>query len=143
MNIPDSWLHGLAGGLLIGLGSVLALAASGKVPGISGIVARLLSPKPGDISWRVLFLVGLVAGAGITFAFYAPSMNFRIPGGRTLPVYAIAGIIVGFGTRLGGGCTSGHGVCGCGSAARDSVVATITFMATGVITVFVWNLIAG
>ena len=140
MNIPTSWLHGLVGGLLIGLGSILALAASGKVPGISGVVARLLKPKRGDIAWRAIFILGLVAGAWITFITYAPATTFRIPEGRTLPVYAIAGLIVGFGTRLGGGCTSGHGVCGIGSAARDSLVATITFMVAGIATVFIWKL---
>ena len=102
MSIPSTWLSGLTGGLLIGLASILALAASGKVPGISGIVARLLKPKPGDIAWRALFLIGLVAGAAITFSLHSPSTLFRLPEGRTLPVYAIAGLIVGFGTRLGG-----------------------------------------
>lgn len=141
MNFPSSWSHGIAGGLLIGLGSILALAATGKVPGISGVVARLLKPAPGDIAWRALFLIGLIAGAAITFSAYPASTLFRLPEGRTLPVYAIAGLIVGFGTRLGGGCTSGHGVCGCGSGARDSMVATITFMIAGAATVFLWNLI--
>ncbi|MGI9239618.1 MAG: YeeE/YedE family protein [Verrucomicrobiales bacterium] len=135
----DSWLHGLAGGLLIGLGSILALAATGKIPGISGIVARILKPRPGDIAWRVLFLVGLLAGAAITITSYTPAGLFRLPEGRTLPIYAIAGLIVGFGTRLGGGCTSGHGICGIGSGARDSIVATITFMAAGMLTVFLWK----
>lgn len=142
MNLPSSWLHGLAGGILIGLASILALAASGKVPGISGIVARLLKRPPGDTAWRATFLVGLIAGAGATFAIYAPATVFRLPEGRNLIVLAIAGLLVGYGTRLGGGCTSGHGVCGCGSGARDSIVATITFMFTGVATVFIWKLIA-
>ena len=139
MNIPSDWIHGLIGGSLIGLGSILALAASGKVPGISGVVARLLKPKTGDIAWRALFLLGLIVGAGISFACYAPAAVFEIPGGRTLPVLAIAGLIVGFGTRIGGGCTSGHGVCGIGSGARDSIIATITFMAAGIITVLIWK----
>ena len=142
MQIPATWLHGLSGGILIGLGSILALAATGKVPGISGIVARMLKPTPGDIAWRGLFLVGLLAGAAITFACYEPARLFRIPDGRTLPVYAIAGLIVGFGTRLGGGCTSGHGVCGIRSGARDSIIATITFMAAGMLTVFIWKALA-
>ena len=139
MNLPSPWLHGLAGGVLIGLASILALAATGKVPGLSGVVARLLKPTPGDTAWRVLFLIGLICGAGITFASYAPSTTFRLPEGRTLPVLAIAGLIVGYGTRLGGGCTSGHGVCGCGSGARDSIVATLTFMVAGAVTVLLWK----
>ena len=141
MHFPSSWLHGLAGGLIIGLSSIVALAAAGKVPGISGIVARLVRPKPGDIAWRALFVVGLVAGAAATMLAYAPAAAFRVPADRSLPVYAVAGLIVGFGTRVGRGCTSGHGVCGIGSGARDSVVATITFMAAGIVTVFVWNLL--
>ena len=139
MNIPSPWLHGLLGGTLIGLGSILALAASGKVPGISGIVARLLNPKAGDVAWRALFIAGLIAGAVITFHTSSHAAEFQLPHGRSLPVFAIAGLIVGFGTRLGGGCTSGHGVCGIGSGARDSIIATITFMAAGIITVFLWN----
>ena len=141
MNLPSTWIHGFGGGLLIGLASILALAASGKVPGISGIVARLLKPVTGDAVWRAIFLIGLVVGAGITFATYEHATTFRIPEGRNLLVYGIAGLIVGYGTRLGGGCTSGHGVCGCGAGARDSIVATMIFMATGIATVFVWNLI--
>jgi len=142
MQFPESWIHGLAGGLLIGLGSIIALAVTGKVPGISGIVARLLKPSPGDIAWRGLFLVGLLAGAAITVTCYEPAKLFSIPVGRTLPVYAIAGLLVGFGTRLGGGCTSGHGVCGIGAGARDSIIATITFMAAGMLTVLMWKMIS-
>ena len=139
---PAHLADGFIGGLLIGLGSILALAATGKVPGISGIVARLLKPLPGDTAWRAAFLAGLVAGAALTFATHPGSAQFRVPDGRSLPVFAIAGLIVGYGTRLGGGCTSGHGVCGCGSGARDSIMATITFMAAGIATVFVWKLLA-
>ncbi|MFT4549173.1 MAG: putative membrane protein YedE/YeeE [Verrucomicrobiales bacterium] len=141
MNIPSSWLYGLTGGLLIGLSSILALAASGKVPGISGVVARLLKPTPDDTAWRAIFIIGLITGAALTFATFQPATQFRIPEGRNLTVFAIAGLIVGFGTRIGGGCTSGHGVCGCGAGARDSIVATITFMTAGIITVLIWKLV--
>ena len=141
MEIPSSWLHGLAGGVLIGLGSILALAASGKVPGISGVCARILKPVPGDFAWRIAFIVGLVTAAGIAFATYAPAAEFSVPDGRSIPVFAVAGLFVGFGTRLGGGCTSGHGVCGIGSGARDSMLATVVFMAAAGVTVFLWNLL--
>jgi len=141
MNLPTSWIHGLLGGVLIGLASILALAASGKVPGISGVVARLLKPTPGDSAWRAIFILGLIGGAGLTIYTYSPAANFRVPEGRSLAVFAIAGLLVGFGARLGGGCTSGHGVCGIGSGARDSIIATITFMAAGIATVFIWKLV--
>ena len=138
MNIPTEWLFGLLGGGLIGLGSITALAVTGKVPGISGIVARLLtSRRKDDIRWRVIFLCGLVAGAVITFLSVPSAAVFRIEDGRSLPLYAVAGLFVGIGTRLGGGCTSGHGVCGIGAGARDSIIATLTFMSTGIATAII------
>jgi uncharacterized membrane protein YedE/YeeE len=137
------WWNGLAGGVLIGLGSVLAYAVTQKVPGISGVFGRLLRASTPDKVWRVLFLLGLIAGAGICFATSASASVFRIPEGRSHLVYAVAGLLVGFGTRLGGGCTSGHGVCGIGMGARDSMVATLLFMASGIATVLVWNTLPG
>ena len=142
-TVPPVWLHGLAGGCLIGLGSLLALAATGKVPGISGVFGRVLRPKPGDIGWRIVFLLGLIGGAGLMILTNDHAAMYRIPSGRNLAIYALAGLIVGFGTRLGGGCTSGHGICGTGSGARDSMLATAVFMATGILTVLLWNLVVG
>jgi uncharacterized protein len=139
----NAYLQPLLGGVLIGLGSLLALAVTGKVPGISGIVARLIRPTTGDVAWRFLFLVGLVAGAGVLLASGVGWVDFTLPHGRGMLVVAIAGLLVGFGTRMGGGCTSGHGVCGMGSLAKDSIVYTIVFMAAAAVTVFVWNLING
>jgi uncharacterized membrane protein YedE/YeeE len=136
-----NFIEPLIGGALIGLGSLLAMAASGKIPGISGIVARLIRPKSGDISWRVLFLVGLIAGAGATLLFNIGWQGYALPSGRGLAVIGVAGLLVGFGTRMGGGCTSGHGVCGMGAGAKDALVYTLIFMAAGIGTVFVWNLI--
>ncbi len=127
------------GGVLIGAGSTLALAASGKIPGISGIVARILSANPGDTRWRVVFLIGLIAGAGFTYLSGLGWQQYTIPAGRGLVAFSIAGFLVGFGTRLGGGCTSGHGVCGIGSGAKDALVYTLTFMATGILTVWVYS----
>lgn len=130
----------LVGGVLIGLGSVLALAASGKIPGISGIVARILRANPGDTAWRVVFVVGLIAGAGLLHFSGIGWQGYTVPAGRTVAVYGIAGLLVGFGTRMGGGCTSGHGVCGMGAGAKDGMIYTMVFMATAVVTVLVWNL---
>ena len=139
-EIPSSYINGLIGGSLIGLGSLLGLLASGKIPGISGIFGRLLRPTSGDSLWRVVYLLGLISGGAICFYSVESAATFRIPEGRSsLLVFAIAGLFVGFGTRLGGGCTSGHGVCGLGLGSRDSIVATLTFMAAGFVTVAVWN----
>ncbi len=130
---------GLAGGLCIGAASLIASGATGRIPGISGVCARLLAPRRGDTAWRALFLAGLIAGAGLGFVTLHPSYEPD----RPLAVFAIAGLLVGFGTRLGGGCTSGHGICGIGLGARDSVVATIVFMAAGMVTVYVTTHLIG
>ncbi len=127
-------LHAIAGGILIGLGSLLAAFGSGKLPGISGMFSRVLRPVAGDALWRLVFFAGLLAGAGLMIAFNEPAAIYRPL--RSLPVVAVAGILVGFGTRLGGGCTSGHGVCGLGLGSRAALVATVTFMAGGIATVY-------
>lgn len=131
----------LIGGILIGLGSLLAMAVSGKIPGISGITARILRAHRGDTIWRVVFLIGLIGGAALTFALNLGWDDFTVPGKRSLFIYAIAGLVVGFGTRMGGGCTSGHGVCGMGSGAKDGMLYTVVFMSTAAITVYIWNLV--
>ncbi|MGJ8643562.1 MAG: YeeE/YedE family protein [Luteolibacter sp.] len=137
------YLGAIIGGILIGLGSLLAMMGSGKVPGISGIAGRILKCHSGDTAWRVIFLIGLISGAGLVLSMGLGWQGYSLPQGRTLMVYAIAGLLVGFGTRMGGGCTSGHGVCGMGSGARDAMIYTAVFMAAGILTVFLWNLIAG
>jgi len=137
----SSWLPGFLGGSLIGGGSLLALIVSRKVPGVSGVFGRLLLPACSDRIWRLLFLAGLVGGAGLLFFLSDAAATYRIPAGRSLLMFAIAGLIVGFGTRLGGGCTSGHGVCGMGMGAKDSIIATMVFMAAGFLTVFLFNLL--
>lgn len=128
-------LSALAGGVLIGLAVVALLWLNGRIAGISGIIGGLLPPVPGDMGWRALFAVGLALGAGL----------YRIAGGplkaievTTSPVLLIAGgLLVGFGTAVGGGCTSGHGVCGLARLSGRSLAATLTFMAAGVITVWI------
>lgn len=136
----SSWA-GLAGGALIGLSSLLALILTRKIPGISGIFGRLLQPGTTDRSWRVVFLAGLIAGALLLFATSSSAAVYRVPEDRSLFVFALAGLLVGFGTRFGGGCTSGHGVCGNGMGARDSMVATIVFMASGFLTVYLFRIL--
>jgi uncharacterized protein len=123
----------LAGGALIGASASLLLALNGKVAGISGILGGLLAPARGDIAWRALFVVGLAAG-GLA-AFVASPGRFDPSGAPALPLLALAGALVGVGTRIGNGCTSGHGVCGISRLSPRSLAATLTFMATGALTV--------
>lgn len=132
-HADDTFLHGLLGGILIGLASLLALVATGKIPGISGLFSRLLSPHAGRAAWRLMFFLGLLVGAGAAFAWLEPAMVYRP--GRPLPAFAIAGLLVGLGTRVGGGCTSGHAVCGIGLGSRNALLATVLFMAAGMATV--------
>ncbi|NBD11927.1 YeeE/YedE family protein [Corallococcus silvisoli] len=135
--MDSSFALPLLGGALIGLSASLLLLAHGRVAGISGVVASLLAPVKGDISWRAQFLGGLLAG-GLLLAWSRPG-TFALPepldGGRVL-LLALAGLLVGLGSRLGSGCTSGHGVCGLSRGSPRSLVATLTFMATGILTVF-------
>ena len=139
--MEPSYLYGFAGGCLIGLGSLIALIATGKIPGISGIFGRILRPTKGDVAWRIIFLSGLITGAVILFAADEHASMFRVPEGRNLIAFGIAGLLVGFGTRLGRGCTSGHGVCGVGFGFKESIVATLVFMAAGFLTVYLFKLI--
>ena len=135
---PD-FINGLIGGALIGLGSLIASGATGKIPGVSGVFSKLFRFQPGDTLWRALFLLGLVAGATFIFFLVKPAYHPV----QSLPVIAIAGLLVGLGTRLSGGCTSGHGVCGMGLGAKDSIVATLTFMAAGFVTVYLTHHLTG
>jgi uncharacterized membrane protein YedE/YeeE len=135
--MEQAWINGLAGGLLIGLSSVLMLALLGQITGISGILAGCInSLKLGkDCLWRWFFIVGLVGGAALYHTITGISMP--LPSEAGLPLTIAAGLLVGFGTRLGGGCTSGHGVCGIGRLSPRSMVATAAFMAAGFVTVYI------
>lgn len=125
----------LLGGMLIGVASIVVLKAHGRVAGISGIVGSLLRPTRGDIGWRVAFAAGLVL-AGTIAASVAPQ-SLQIQGTPGMFGVIAAGLLVGFGTRLGNGCTSGHGVCGVSRLSLRSIAATLMFMFTGAITVYV------
>lgn len=132
-----TYLHALVGGILIGLASLIATVLSGKVPGISGVFGRLLVLATPDKTWRLVFLVGLIGGAALSFSLWDSAALFRPT--RPLAIMAVAGLLVGFGTRLGGGCTSGHGVCGVGTAQKDSIAATFIFVAVAMVTVFIYS----
>jgi len=126
------WLYALLGGALIGCASALLLRSHGRIAGVSGICGGALE-RPTEL-WRVAFLVGLVL-AGLSSTVVAPHAVGASP--RSLPLVAIAGLLVGVGTRLGGGCTSGHGVCGIARRSGRSLIAVMTFMFTGVLTVLI------
>jgi uncharacterized membrane protein YedE/YeeE len=122
-------LESLAGGALIGLAASLLLLVHGKVAGISGILGNLLTPARGDVGWRAAFLLGLLVAGLAGFALHPASFASGIE--RSHGIIAVAGLLVGYGTRLGNGCTSGHGVCGLSRFSPRSLAATLTFMATG------------
>ncbi len=124
----------LAGGLMIGLAASVLLLLNGRIAGISGILGGLLRPAKADVAWRIAFLVGLIV-APLVYALAAPLPVVRVDAGTT--VLMVAGLLVGVGTRYGSGCTSGHGVCGLSRASPRSLVATVSFMLAGFLTVYV------
>ena len=127
-------VSGLIGGLLIGLSTVLLILFNGRVAGISGIVGGLLTSKGLDVSWRAVFVVGLLLGAFVYVLATGVALPVDIQ--ASLPVLVIAGLLLGFGARLGSGCTSGHGICGIARFSKRSIVATPVFFITAIITVF-------
>lgn len=130
------WLNALLGGSIIGLAVSLMLLWNGRVTGISGIVYGLFHPVKNDIQWRVTFILGLVAG-GLFYQFTANHVTEIQTTGWKI---SVAGLLVGFGTVLGSGCTSGHGVCGISRLSVRSILATIIFILAGVLTVGALNL---
>ena len=127
-------LSGLIGGALIGLAAALLMLLTGRIAGISGIVGGLLPLPSGDRDWRLAFIAGMIAAPLLaTLLFGTPLPQPVMP--ASLAVVAIGGLLVGFGSRMGGGCTSGHGVCGVARLSARSLVATAVFMAVAIITV--------
>jgi uncharacterized membrane protein YedE/YeeE len=125
---------GFLGGMLIGLATVLLLALNGRIAGVSGILSgAVTAPDRFDRSWRLLFILGLMAGAAL-YRVFSGALPVQIEAGT--PTLVGAGLLVGFGTRLGSGCTSGHGVCGLARLSPRSLAATITFMLFGMLTVY-------
>ena len=131
-NAFTPW-RALAGGAMIGVATALFFVLNGRIAGISGIIGGLLRPQTGDVSWRLAFVLGMLA-APLAYAAFAALPEVRIDGGYS--TLALAGLLVGLGTRYGSGCTSGHGVCGIARLSPRSLVATLAFMAAGVATVF-------
>lgn len=132
------WTHftpglALAGGMVIGIATALLLLLAGRIAGISGIVGGLFKLHKGDMGWRIAFIAGLILAPWLWQLFNElPPIQID----TSYAMLAIAGLIVGLGTRYGSGCTSGHGVCGLSRMSPRSAVATLTFMSTGVVTVY-------
>lgn len=141
LDLTYSPFHALAGGVLIGLASLLVMLATGRVPGISGMFSRVIRPGAADRLWRAVFFIGLLGGAAAAFQWVGPAAAHHPV--RSLGGIALAGLLVGFGTRLGGGCTSGHGVCGLSLGSKGSLVATLLFMGAAMITVFLLRTMGG
>jgi uncharacterized membrane protein YedE/YeeE len=143
MNITIDWGHftpwaSLFGGILIGLASIMLLLFKGRIAGISGILGSLMqiqNTPSGHYSWRVAFLLGLLLSSNLYGLF------FTLPTSQIDSSYLtliVAGLLVGFGTRMGSGCTSGHAVCGLGRLSMRSLAATLSFMATGFVTAYIF-----
>jgi uncharacterized membrane protein YedE/YeeE len=128
-------LSATLGGVLIGLAAAMMLLFHGRITGVSGVLGGLLAPKPGELGWQLTFTAGLLVG-GLALGFALPD-GFAVDVIRSPAAIVSAGVIVGFGTRLGSGCTSGHGVCGLARLSPRSLASVATFMATGILTVFV------
>lgn len=128
----NAWLAGLAGGALIGLAAVLLMWANGRIAGISGIANRVLDGPAGDRGWAIAFLAGMMLAGAVVLL-----VTGRVANPLASPLQlVVAGLLVGFGARLGSGCTSGHGVCGLSRMSPRSLVATLAFMGAGFVTVF-------
>lgn len=127
-------VSGLLGGMLIGLAAAVLLLLNGRISGISGIVGGLLAPRSAEVGWRVVFVAGLLLGA-LSYML-ATSGSFPVEMQASMPILIVAGLLVGFGTRLGSGCTSGHGVCGIALLSKRSIAASAVFFGVAIITVF-------
>jgi len=141
MSADFTPLSALLAGALIGLAASVMLLGAGRVAGISGIFGGLLAPRPGDVAWRLAFVGGLLA-AGIGAALFFPSA-FASDLSRPPLLLGLAGVLVGYGTRLGSGCTSGHGVCGLSRLSPRSLASVLTFMLTGALAAVVTNHLLG
>ena len=131
----------LIGGALIGASASMMLAFNGRIAGISGVLGGLVRPQRGDVEWRITFMAGLLAG-GVLLALAYPRALLATSA-SPIALTVIAGLLVGFGTQLGGGCTSGHGVCGISRFSMRSILATVTFMATGALAAFIVQHVLG
>jgi len=136
----NTYLTAAIGGIFIGLSATIMLGLIGRIAGICGMINGVIE-QPSERSWRFLFLLGLLGGAFLFHSLFG--IPFPLPSDAPQLQMILAGLLVGFGTRLGNGCTSGHGICGMGLSSMRSITATLTFMATGFATVFFMRHILG
>ncbi len=134
-------INALIGGVLIGLAVSLMLLFNGRVTGISGIIGGVVKPNKGDLDWRLSFVAGLLFG-GVVLKALKPEAFVQLSNAQWVD-YVIAGLLVGFGTLLGNGCTSGHGVCGISRMSIRSILATMTFITFGVLSVLLFKSLRG
>lgn len=139
--MEQDWIFALIGGVIIGTSATLMLFGTGRIMGVSGIFFGAIHPLKGDTLWRVKFILGLISGGLLGFIFIDDPFSTHLD---TSPISVIiAGLLVGYGTRLGSGCTSGHGICGISRLSVRSIVATVSFILSGALTVLFKNLISG
>jgi len=129
----ESYINGLIGGALIGLAAVVLFGMNGRIMGVSGITSRLLTERGKDTFWRLAFVAGLILGGWVLGNF----MHLEITLDANWLMLIVAGLLVGFGTVKANGCTSGHGICGMARLSKRSIVATLCFIAAGIITVYI------
>lgn len=139
--MPTTWINALIGGVLIGVAVSLMLLWNGRVTGISGIINQTVSKDKDQGAWRILFLFGLIFG-GLVLSQLNP-MVFENQLNTSLIQTIVAGLLVGFGTVMGSGCTSGHGVCGVSRLSPRSILATVSFILSGIVTVYVIKNLVG
>ena len=143
MSIQIDWQAftpiSLVGGMMLGVATVILLLGIGRIAGISGIFSSLLKPKRVEM-WQVLFILGLVVSP-VIYSLIRPLPDIEVS--TSLPLLIAAGLLVGFGTRLGSGCTSGHGICGNARLSPRSMAATVTFMFFGIVTVYIGRHVLG
>ena len=138
---PFTPVTALAGGMLIGLASIALMALLGRIAGISGIVGGLLKPSAAEVPWRLAFIAGLIVAPLLFWAATGNRPEVTIDASTNILI--AAGLLVGIGTRIGAGCTSGHGVCGFARVSKRSIVATVTFMAVAIATVAIMRHLIG
>lgn len=134
--MPIAWIYGLAGGVMIGLAAAVLFWVNGRIAGVSGIANGAFTQTGGERRWRGAWILALVAGGALAIVL-GGGVDFVPRSGFPVWMIAAGGLLVGFGTRIGSGCTSGHGVCGIARLSPRSMAATAVFMATGAATVFV------
>ncbi|NRA65915.1 MAG: YeeE/YedE family protein [Pseudobacteriovorax sp.] len=137
----SDWILALIGGSLIGIAATILLAANGRIFGVSGILYTSLTSRAQAGMQAPLIILGLILGGVVSFLISEDL--FINTSDRSLPIIGVAGLLVGFGTRLGSGCTSGHGVCGISRFSFRSILATVTFISAGILTVVIFNMIKG